>query len=186
MKYAIDQFLIDVTSELQLNLDFNPQREVIGEIDLQSLNNPLGLNSTEGTEDTDNAILPDFILNGQNIVRPELPSYNPNTGLVTMLGGPKQVSGSIQINKPGTRIKLESFGGTNQGDFLNTLLNITPPYGVGLPNQASIISRLTEVLAYDNAEEEYTFPATGSWGYLMKITANDGGTPQSTFDLISP
>ena len=117
MKYAIDQFLIDVTSELQLNLDFNPQREVIGEIDLQSLNNPLGLNSTEGTEDTDNAILPDFILNGQNIVRPELPSYNPNTGLVTMLGGPKQVSGSIQINKPGTRIKLESFGGTNQGDF---------------------------------------------------------------------
>ncbi len=180
MKYTIDQFLIDVTSTEKFNEDpiaiADPEIQNIGGTDLD----------TGGSGNSQNTPLPDFILNGQNIVRPEIPSYNPNTGLVTMLGGPKEVSGSIQINKPGTRIKLESFGGINQGDFLNTILNITPPYGVGLPNQASIISRLTEVLAYNNAEEEYTFQATGSWGYLMKITSNDGGTPQSTFDLISP
>ena len=45
---------------------------------------------------------------------------------------------------------------------------------------------ITKVMLKHNAEEEYTFQATGSWGYLMKITSNDGGTPQSTFDLISP
>jgi hypothetical protein len=55
-----------------------------------------------------------------------------------------------------------------------------------LPNQASVISRLTEAQAYSNAQEEYTFPATGSWGYLMRITNSEGGSGQTNFDLISP
>ena len=84
------------------------------------------------------------------------------------------------------RDRLGVFGCSMTSNYLDTLLTITPPVGVGLPNQAAQISKNTTVFAYNTAKEEYIFPATGSWGYLMKITAGEGGSAQTNFDLISP
>jgi|MDSV01.2.fsa_nt_gb translation elongation factor EF-1beta len=171
-KYAIDQYLLRLRGiPNKFNTTLQEATDLVqvldrDQVDQFNQNNPL----------------PDFILNGQNIVRPEV--TNVTTG--QLLGGPISVNGSIQINKPGVKIQMNSFGGTNTSNFVDTLLNITPPVGVGLPNQAAIISRNTYASAYNNAQEEYTFPATGSWGYLMRITAAEGGSGQTNFDLISP
>ena len=177
MKYKVDQYLLGL-------------REIVNKFNIlnQTANDLAVQNIPRDQLDQFNQTnpLPDFVLNGENIVRPEVDSFDPSLGTVVTLGGPISVSGSIQINKPNVKIQMNSFGGTNSFNFVNTILNITPPVGVGLPNQASIISRLTEAQAYSNAQEEYTFPATGSWSYLMRITNSEGGSGQTNFDLISP
>ncbi len=167
IKYKIDQYLGGLR---EIANKFNIQNQVAND-------RQIGMLSRDQIDDFNQTNpLPDYLLNGQNIVR-----LNIGT-----LGGPETVSGSIQINKPGTKLEMSSFGGTMTSNYLDTLLTITPPVGVGLPNQAAQISKNTTVFAYNTAKEEYIFPATGSWGYLMKITAGEGGSAQTNFDLISP
>jgi hypothetical protein len=174
MKYAIDQFLIDVTSEIQLNVNFIPREaEAVGEIDLQNVNNTGSSNSIGGTNSPGGTpILPDFTLTGDNLVRP----------LNNTFGVPTIVSGSIQINKINTKIKLESFSGAQMNSNIRTILHITPPQG-------SMISRETYAFGtgFDSTDlAQYNFSATGSYGYLMKITESSGVNPRSRFSLISP
>ena len=45
---------------------------------------------------------------------------------------------------------MDSFGGTNNSNFVETLLTITPPVGVPLPNQAAQVTKQTFALAYSN------------------------------------
>ena len=156
MQYKIDQYLLGL-------------REIVNKF---NINNQIQTSEGRAPDEIiTNNPLSDFILYGQNIVQPE---------------GPISVSGSIQINKPNTRINIKANGGGSSGNFINTLIHITPPVGVGLPNQASMISRELFAQSFHTWEEDYIFPATGSWGYLMRIVASDGETPQSNFDLIAP
>ena len=172
MKYAIDQYLLTIRGiPNKFNATLQEANDLIQTLDRDQVD-----------QFNQNNPLPDFVLNGENIVRPEV--QNPTGG--QLLGGPKSVNGSIQINKKGTKIKMDSFGGTNSNDFVETLLTITPPVGVPLPNQAAQVTQQTFALAYNNDTAEYIFNATGSWGYLMRITANVGGSGQTNFDLISP
>lgn len=170
-KYAIDQYLLTLRG---IPNKFNTDLQEATEINM--------LDRDQVDQFNQNNPLPDYVLNGQNIVRPEV--QNPTGG--QLLGGPQSVNGSIQINKKGTTIKMDSFGGTNNSNFVETLLTITPPVGVPLPNQAAQVTKQTFALAYSNDTAEYVFNATGSWGYLMRITAADGGSGQTNFDLISP
>ena len=147
MKYAIDQYLLTLRGiPNKFNTDLQEATEINmldrDQIDQFNQNNPL----------------PDFVLNGENIVRPEV--QNPTGG--QLLGGPQSVNGFIQINKKGTKLRMDSFGGTNNSNFLETLLTITPPVGVPLPNQAAQVTQQTFALAYNNDIREYIFEATGS------------------------
>ena len=88
MKYAIDQYLLTlrgIPNKFNVNLQQATQAVQTldrDQVDQFNQNNPL----------------PDYVLNGENIVRPEV--QNPTGG--QLLGGPQSVNGSIQINKKGT------------------------------------------------------------------------------------
>ena len=167
IKYKIDQYLGGLR---ELVNKFNVQNQVANDRQIGMLSRDQIDNFNQTNP------LPDYLLNGQNIVRLNIGN----------LGGPETVSGSIQINKPGTKLEMKSFGGTMNSNYLDTILTITPPVGVALPNQAAQISKMTTAFAYSEATEEYIFQSTGSWGYLMRITAGEGGSAQTNFELTSP
>jgi len=164
MKFAIDQYLLGLrVIPNKFNISLAQETDRDGPRDI-----PRDVIDTFNQQNP----LPDFVLNGDNIVRPE----------VNNLGGPLRVVGSISVNVPNVELLYKTNGGYGGADAsIQTLIRVNQ--GLGSPTT----QKEHFCVGYQQSETSITLSTTGSYNYeLVIVSSTGGGSSQSSFDLISP